>query len=273
MAMARNRMIKPEFHEDEKMATISRDARLAYIAMWNFSDDYGAIKGNPSLLKSKIFPYDDDIDSEKFLSWLNELSSLGRIIPYSANNEEYFYLPFFLIHQKINRPSKTRNPEPPHGFEALVAEFSMNNPGMLNDCSMSTHRTIIDEGKGSISIKEVLPGPDKYKARWGDYFDQLEDKIKTLDSLEGGPEDFVPLKLLNFLVKNGFHLGAVDEVLGELIKYWPKDNPISYCLKILKRTNGNWMEKDHITQHKTIKQANQEAIEDPRLKDLLNGIG
>jgi len=57
--MARIRTIKPEFWDDEKLSLVSRDARLTFIGMWTFSDDYGVVKGASVWLKSKIFPYDN----------------------------------------------------------------------------------------------------------------------------------------------------------------------------------------------------------------------
>ena len=36
--MARNRMIKPEFWSSETLMSISRDARLTFIGIWNFCD-------------------------------------------------------------------------------------------------------------------------------------------------------------------------------------------------------------------------------------------
>lgn len=55
--MARSRMIKPEFWDDEKLASISRDARLTFIGLWNHSDDFAVVKGHASWLKNKIFSY------------------------------------------------------------------------------------------------------------------------------------------------------------------------------------------------------------------------
>jgi len=111
--MPRNRMIKPQFWEDEKLSAISRDARLTYIALWNFSDDYGVVKGNSMWLKNNIFPYENGIEVDNFKSWLSELENLDRIIPFSSNGETFYYLPFFLKHQTINRPSAQKNPSPP----------------------------------------------------------------------------------------------------------------------------------------------------------------
>ena len=140
--MPRNRMIKTEFWDDEKLAAISRDARLTYIALWNFSDDYGVVKGHHAWLKNNIYPYDEKLGLETFKNWLFELETLKRIIPFSTNGEFYYYLPTFLNHQTINRPSSQRNPEPP----TLIYEESAQN----NNYSGSAQGVPIDE----IKLKE-----------------------------------------------------------------------------------------------------------------------
>lgn len=111
--MARNRMVKPELWEDEKLATIKRDARLTFIALWNLSDDYGVVKGNSLWLKNRIFPYDENLKTSEFELWLNDLIKIEVICPFNKNGEKYYYIKNFLIHQTINRPSAKRNPEPP----------------------------------------------------------------------------------------------------------------------------------------------------------------
>ena len=44
--MARSRVIKPEFWSDEKLARVSREARLLYIGLWSTCDDAGRTKGH-----------------------------------------------------------------------------------------------------------------------------------------------------------------------------------------------------------------------------------
>jgi len=110
--MARSRVVKPDFWSDEKMAKLSRDARLVYIGLWSCSDDYGVTKGNAAWLKSQIFPY-DDIGAGSFAQWLKELEKEKRIARFSHHGEIYYYLPTFRLHQRVDRPSRQRNPEPP----------------------------------------------------------------------------------------------------------------------------------------------------------------
>jgi hypothetical protein len=127
--MARSRMIKPEFWDDEKLATnTSRDARLTYIALWSHADDFGVVKGHPAWLRNKIFPY-DDIELPQFRQWLEELESVHCILPFEAAGEKYYYIRTFLKHQTINRPSQQRNPSPPAG----LVESPVSIHGALTD--------------------------------------------------------------------------------------------------------------------------------------------
>jgi hypothetical protein len=111
-AMARTRMIKPEFWDDEKLATVSRDARLLFVGLWSNSDDYGVVKGHPAWLKNRIFPY-DEIPLDIFEGWLAELAAIRVIVPFLHNGERYCHIRNFRRHQTINRPSGIRNPAPP----------------------------------------------------------------------------------------------------------------------------------------------------------------
>lgn len=126
--MARIRTVKPEFWDDEKLATAtSRDVRLLYIGMFNHSDDYAVVKGNLKWLQNQIFPY-ENIKPKTFEGWIEELLQIHRIIPFEVNSEKFFYIKNFNEHQVINRPSKMRNPAPP---EDILATVSLNPHGVL----------------------------------------------------------------------------------------------------------------------------------------------
>jgi hypothetical protein len=102
--VARIRTIKPKFWDDKKISKITRDARLTFIGMWNFSDDLGVIIADPIWIKSKIFPY-EQIQLQQFEKWLSELSQNGFISLFSHKKEEFYYLPNLTKHQVINKPN------------------------------------------------------------------------------------------------------------------------------------------------------------------------
>jgi hypothetical protein len=111
--MARSRVIKPEFWSDEKLARVSRESRLTFAGLWTTSDDYGVTKAHPAWIKSQLFPYDDDLETEQVSRWLEDLERLGFVLPFEANGEKFYLIRHFEKHQKVDKPSKARNPEPP----------------------------------------------------------------------------------------------------------------------------------------------------------------
>jgi len=152
--MPRIRTVKPDFWDDEKLALISREARLTYIGLWTYSDDHGVVKGHPKWLKEKIYPY-DELDIKTFESWLAELENLKRILPFDANGERYYFIPKFLKHQKIDRPSKTTpNPSPPQG----LAEDSLNIRRALPVVREGKVVVIKERKKHNKSIKKERKG-------------------------------------------------------------------------------------------------------------------
>lgn len=136
--MPRNRMIKPQFWDDSKIAKISRDARLLYIGMWNFCDDLGVIRADVVWLKSKIFPF-DQIQIQQFEKICQEILRNGFISLFSYRNEKFYYLPKFSLHQKINKPNFDDVNVPKELlFKNLskITEQSRNNHGLITEQSI-----------------------------------------------------------------------------------------------------------------------------------------
>lgn len=169
--MARIRSIKPELADDEKLGSISRDARLLFIMMWCHSDDFGVVKGNLRWLQAQIFPY-DPLKPEQFEKWIRELESIDSIRPFEANGEKFYYIKNFRKHQVINKPSKqARNPEPP---EETLQEDSRSTTVVLQE-------DYAEEGKGREGNRK---GKDIYipdwisQEAWNGYLEMREAKKK-----------------------------------------------------------------------------------------------
>jgi hypothetical protein len=123
--MARNRMIKPEFWEDSKMAELCYPARLFFIAMWNFADDEGYLEHDIRWLKAKCMPY-DKVDISELL---NELLKAGRI----EINNDIIHIKNFLKHQRIDKPK-------PSPLSELFQEQSRNIPRTIQDDSTTKEK-------------------------------------------------------------------------------------------------------------------------------------
>lgn len=112
--MARMRSVKPEFWTDRKLARISRDARLLYIALWNQADEWARVHGDTRYVKGHCLPYDDDLSLTAVDRLLDELDDAGHVQRYEAEGDPYLFLPKLAKHQRLE-PAKvpSRLPEPP----------------------------------------------------------------------------------------------------------------------------------------------------------------
>lgn len=139
--MARIRSIKPELPQSESMGKVSREARLLFILMWTLADDEGRLRGNSRMLASLLFPYDDDAPSQ-IDRWIFELIEEQCIVVYEVGAATYVQICNWLIHQKIDKPSKSKIPEFGEASRILA-----NRRGGIKDQGSKDQGS--EEGKGT----------------------------------------------------------------------------------------------------------------------------
>jgi hypothetical protein len=269
--MARIRTIKPEYWDDEKLAKVSRDARLTFIGMWTHSDDFGVVKGHVSWLKNNIFPY-DDLSSDIFRVWLDELAGSGFIAPFDSKGEKFYLIKNFNKHQVIDRPSKSRNPSPP-------PSCSSNPQRTLDEHQTSDQRALDEaslmEGKGkgreynkksSADTPKNDPDPPTKKPPSAPLARTLsKDDIKTaavpmvekeiFDLCEQLHQKGIFVKahsFANFMLKRQKNPRAILHALTRCylkVQSAPFEdnskNPWAYCARVMSVENGNFNEHDH----------------------------
>ena len=108
--MARLRSIKPEFWTSPQVIECSPNARLMFIGLWNFCDDYGHHPVKPMRIKAEVFP-GDDFSSSNIQGWLDELSTNGLIVIYEVEGEQFLEVTGW-HHQKIDRRGSPKYPRP-----------------------------------------------------------------------------------------------------------------------------------------------------------------
>lgn len=136
--MARIRTVKPEFWANEKLSELPEAVHMLACALLNYADDAGYFNANPSLVKAACFPLRElstpvgdglkMLDKSGYIRLLN--GSDGRV---------YGWIPSFLEHQKINRPSDSKI--------ALLVD-SVRTHGGLSEDSVSAHCWKGTEGNG-----------------------------------------------------------------------------------------------------------------------------
>ena len=152
--MARNRMIKPEFWEDSKIALLSDKAKLLFIALWNFADDEGFLENNKNWIAVKCFPYEKNVKIEKILA---ELFKIGVIFEKNG----IIQIKNFLKHQKINRPIKSE----------LSQKFTEH--------SLSTHGALTEHSLPKKKLKEVKEKKEKEKEKESKPVDNFQKPTQT----------------------------------------------------------------------------------------------
>lgn len=107
--MARIRSIKPELPGDEKLATVSRDARLTFILAMTQVDDDGLLAASPRQLLGSLFPLDDSVTPALLEAWIGELIAIGRVRwRRTRDAARVLELCNWKKHQKIDKPSPSK---------------------------------------------------------------------------------------------------------------------------------------------------------------------
>jgi len=122
--MSRLRTLKPGFFTNEDLAACSVWARLAFAGLWVEADRDGRLKDSPLLLRSRIFPFDADIN---MAALLGELEARGFIQRYAVPSQPrgVIQISNFAKHQHPHRkeppsslPPPPREQEPRQGEKA-----------------------------------------------------------------------------------------------------------------------------------------------------------
>ena len=159
--MARIRTIKPEFPQSESMGNVSREARLLFILLWSQCDDHGKARGSSRLLASLLFPYDADVP-DLIDGWIDELEREGCIDRYEVDGAIYVRVMNWRNHQRIEKPSTTRFPDPsPDSRGGLPEEQATPQDSSARDQGSGK-----GSGKGKDQGKDRGPKePDQGRAR------------------------------------------------------------------------------------------------------------
>lgn len=109
--MARIRTIKPSIWGDEKVARLSRDARLLYVGLISMADDDGRFLASPGAISGYVFP-NDDLPPSKITRWLAEIVAVGLVAAYECDGIRYGAHLNYRKHQRISHPQPSPLPSP-----------------------------------------------------------------------------------------------------------------------------------------------------------------
>ncbi|MBB4702528.1 hypothetical protein [Sphaerisporangium siamense] len=102
-------------HRSPGMNGLDPWARLLFIAMWNWADDFGRGTASPKELGGFAFPHDEDITATDIRRWLGEIRRAFDVVFYEVDGRPYYYIPSWEKHQKIDKRSQPKYPAPEEG--------------------------------------------------------------------------------------------------------------------------------------------------------------
>lgn len=115
--MPRIRTIKPEFWSSPGVAKMGPWARLVFIGLWNWADDFGRGTFNARELLGFIFPHDENITVGEFRTHVGEIHTHVGVVFYSVAGRVYYAVPSWDRHQRIDRRLKgSKFPAPEEGI-------------------------------------------------------------------------------------------------------------------------------------------------------------
>jgi hypothetical protein len=191
--MARIRTIKPEFFESQKLGSLSILARLTFTGLISLADDEGRGRAGIMFLIGRIHPYAQDVTPANLQLAIEELVSADLATIYQIAACDYYQLPGWDEHQRIEKPRPSALPAP--------EGYSSTPPRLLTEGSPTTPRRVAVgmEGNG-MEGKRNGKGVDRTR-----FAPPTPEEVKAYCSERGGKVD--PERWLAYYESNGWKVG------------------------------------------------------------------
>jgi hypothetical protein len=112
----RIRSIRPEFWRSEDVSALDWHTRLVFIGLWSYVDDNGVGIDRDSTIAADLFADDLADDPRETLARVHRglaaLSARGMVTRYTVDRKAYLHIASWAVHQRIDKPGKSRYPLP-----------------------------------------------------------------------------------------------------------------------------------------------------------------
>jgi hypothetical protein len=154
----RMRVTKPDFWESERIANLSKFARLLLSALWSYMDDNGVQKDSAVSIAGECFRFDlvRDVDGtlKAIAAGLDEIWAADLLIRYTVGPERYLEIVDWSFWQKPDHPSKPRYPDS-RSSDAVISLPSRGSPETLaRDSRESPDRITEPETEQEIATQQ-----------------------------------------------------------------------------------------------------------------------
>lgn len=184
--MSRIRSIKPEFWTSAQILECSRNARLAFIGLWNFCDDCGRHAASVKQLKAELFA-GDRVSIGVVGRWVQELIDAGLIRSYVVGTQGVWQVTGW-HHQRIDKPQPQRYP----------AEHSTNDPGAFPPDTIRNETKRYDPIGNDIktfdrtNVRSFLSDGGNEDTTWGAVKERCRPLVLDIHAAWDTPETYYP---------------------------------------------------------------------------------
>jgi len=128
--MANRRMIYQDFFEDDYFGIAEPLMRLTWIGLITaVADDQGRVLDNSSLIKSKVFVYDRNVNEAMIDEWLCKLDNAGKIMRYEMEGKRLIQIVNWWSYQTPAWANRSKYPAPKEWTDRVRCHVSGNNQG------------------------------------------------------------------------------------------------------------------------------------------------
>lgn len=106
-----NRILKESICVSDSIDRLSWFEEVVFYRLIVNCDDYGRFDGRIVVIKNRLFPLRERIDTDELRRALEHLEALGMLVRYQADGKPYLYLTAWRSHQKI-RTKRSKYPAP-----------------------------------------------------------------------------------------------------------------------------------------------------------------
>lgn len=141
--MSRIRSIHPGFFTDERLVSVSVEARLLFLGVGVEADDKGIFEWKPITLKMRLFPA-DNVDISSLLS---ELEAAGVLQSYEVDGRRYGAIRNFRRHQRPKTPNDV------HPITPDIASY-VGLPNTISETGNDKHPAFPPKGEKSPQMED-----------------------------------------------------------------------------------------------------------------------
>src|SRR3990167_5230973 len=128
--MARARLFKPAFFDNESLAKVHPHGRLLFVGLWTLADKKGRLNDRPKVISGNIFPF-ENVNVDKLL---DDLQGHGFIARYEVSGRRYIQVLNFEKHQHVNIKEA----------ESVIPPMGISMPDTQPDTHLDTEISLPD---------------------------------------------------------------------------------------------------------------------------------